>query len=124
MSFLILGERKLAKDPNECNNIKQDKDVMKNPIVYDAAAMPFDFGSATKLIASMSTKIAEGLSGLLTGPLWIMCLEPDIATCSTTVESLMLEYHVVPDAATNTLTLVGEHQVCNYFTVDVRLTEM
>jgi hypothetical protein len=99
--------------------LKQDKDFTKDPIVFQADAMPFDFRSSAKMIAAMSNKIAEGPRALLTGPSLIKCTEPDTKSCTTIQESLMQQYHAVPDAD-NTLTLTGEHQVYNYFTIDIK----
>ena len=92
-------------------------------ISMQADAFPFTFESTVESISSMSDRIAQGPSGLLTGPQTINCTSPDQPTCFSLMESAIDPVEVTANPGSNILTL-SQHRIQRvYNTFIVRLSD-
>ena len=81
-----------------------------------------NYTTTTSLIASMSSRIAQGPSGLLSGPQTINCTKPEQSTCVNVTESVIEQVHAMPTDKDNTLVLTGEHRVYNLFKIEMKVS--
>jgi hypothetical protein len=88
----------------------------KEAISFPEETFPVNFFMAVESIRSLSQIIAEGPTGLLTGPQTIVCTSPVESSCSAVVMSNIDTISTHADAQ-GKLHLIGEHRVYNPFIV-------